>query len=571
MIPDVSTGAHTRGLLAYLYGPGRRDEHFDPHIVGAWAMTGLPDPGRDPDTTLTELAAYLDQPVKLRARETGTMPPQHVWHCPVRTAPGDRYLSDAEWGEVARRVVHAAGIAPDGDEMACRWIAVRHAHDHIHIVATTVREDGRRPRNKRDGMRAQAECRRIEKQLGLRQLKQGDYTAAPTPTSAEQAKALRRGRPETAREWLRGHVRTVASAAKDEAEFFSTLTALGIQVKTRIGPETGDIIGYAVAQPGDVNNQGEPVWYSGTKLAPDLSINRIRERLAAQEAPDRPTASTTRPANPWHTATETVDGIPAILNGEDDAAAQAQLAAFGELLDAAATITTGPTKTELRAAAKAFEHATRSKIRADHQHASHLRHAAKQLFRTTGQGDGEGIAILISSLVLVAIAAANWHNARHHEQQTAATHQALLHLQAAHGHAASRPLADLTRRTPPPEITHRYETALRQAVPDHAERILADPTWPALSTALADADASGHKPAPLLKKAAELQELDTAKAPAQVMIWRLKLLGHHPAPNTRVKAARSRSTTPTKPAPITTQPPSAKAQATPPSPSRRTH
>lgn len=81
--------------------------------------------------------------------------------------PGDRYLSDAEWGEIARRIVHAAGIAPDGDPLACRWIAVRHADDHIHIVATTVREDGRRPRIHNCGMRAQAEARAIEKELGL--------------------------------------------------------------------------------------------------------------------------------------------------------------------------------------------------------------------------------------------------------------------------------------------------------------------------------------------------------------------------------------------------------------------
>ncbi|GGP89037.1 hypothetical protein GCM10010249_03410 [Streptomyces roseolilacinus] len=71
----------------------------------------------------------------------------------VRTAPGDRYLTDAEWAEVARRIVHAAGIAPDGDEKACRWIAVRYADDHIHIMATTIRADGRRPRTHRDGQR----------------------------------------------------------------------------------------------------------------------------------------------------------------------------------------------------------------------------------------------------------------------------------------------------------------------------------------------------------------------------------------------------------------------------------
>ncbi|TLQ43836.1 hypothetical protein FEF34_12415 [Streptomyces marianii] len=28
-------------------------------------------------------------------------PPQHVWHCPVRTAPGDRYLTD--WRNCGRR------------------------------------------------------------------------------------------------------------------------------------------------------------------------------------------------------------------------------------------------------------------------------------------------------------------------------------------------------------------------------------------------------------------------------------------------------------------------------------
>lgn len=60
--------------------------------------------------------------------------------------------------------MHTAGIAPDGDPLACRWIAVRHADDHIHIVATTVREDGRRPKIHNCGMRAQTEVRLIEKE-----------------------------------------------------------------------------------------------------------------------------------------------------------------------------------------------------------------------------------------------------------------------------------------------------------------------------------------------------------------------------------------------------------------------
>ena len=67
MVPDVSTGGRTRGLLSYLFGPGRRDEHQDPHIVAAWDMAGAPDPGRDPDAieiTTGGAAAFAPDPVE---------------------------------------------------------------------------------------------------------------------------------------------------------------------------------------------------------------------------------------------------------------------------------------------------------------------------------------------------------------------------------------------------------------------------------------------------------------------------------------------------------------------------
>ncbi|MER7035935.1 relaxase/mobilization nuclease domain-containing protein, partial [Streptomyces albidoflavus] len=182
-------GSNTRGLLAYLYGPGRHDEHLDPHLVAAFAMLGMPDPGRDEHATLTELGHHLDEPVRLRNSEFGKPVTDHVWHCPVRAAPEDRYLSDTEWGEIAQRIVQAAGIAPEGDDLACRWIAVRHADDHIHILATTVREDGRRPKLHDSGIRVGDTCRHIEKDYGLRQLKKGDRTAARRPTQAEMHKA----------------------------------------------------------------------------------------------------------------------------------------------------------------------------------------------------------------------------------------------------------------------------------------------------------------------------------------------------------------------------------------------
>ncbi len=405
MVPDVSTGSSTCGLINYLFGPGRRDEHTDQHIVAAWDMAGAPDPGRDPEATQSQLARRLDHHVDLRTRELGgKKPPQHVWHCPVRTAPGDRYLTDAEWAEVARRVVAATGIAPEGDEKACRWIAVRHADDHIHIMATTVRADGRRPRTHRDGQRAQAECRKIEAEFGLRRLKSGDFTAPRTPTGAERAKAERHGQTVTARQWLREQAYAVAAAVRNETDYFTVLRSLGIKVKTRLGPETGDVIGYSLAAPGDTNAAGEPVWYGGSKLAPDLSINRLRERLPAREVADRPQHAAD-PDEPWRHTTTALQAAYTVLGSSDDAAAQGYLAAFGDALYNIASATTGPHRTELRAAAMAFNRARRSATRADHQAAIGLCKAAKELAYASSEPGGLAVALLFATVHLARAAA----------------------------------------------------------------------------------------------------------------------------------------------------------------------
>ena len=211
-------GTNTRGLLAYLYGPGRHDEHLDPHLVAAFAMLGMPDPGRDENATLTELARHLDAPVRLRNSEFGKTVTDHVWHCPVRAAPEDRYLSDAEWGEIAQRIVAAAGIAPEGDDLGCRWIAVRHADDHIHILATTVREDGRRPKLHDSGLRVGDACRQIEKDYGLRRLKKGDRTGTRRPTQAEMHKAARLGWKQTSKDWLQDRIRAAIPHAANAEE-----------------------------------------------------------------------------------------------------------------------------------------------------------------------------------------------------------------------------------------------------------------------------------------------------------------------------------------------------------------
>ncbi|WP_049578156.1 relaxase/mobilization nuclease domain-containing protein [Streptomyces sp. SBT349] len=535
MIPKIAKrGARTVGLLAYLYGPGIRDAHTDPHLVASWDGTA-PDPGRDPGVPLKALARLLDDPV--RAVPERRRPARHVWHCSVRAAPDDRLLSDEEWAGVARRIVAATGIATGADDGACRWAAVRHAEDHVHIVATLVREDGRRPRLQADAARAQAECRRIEEEWDLRRLHPGDGTAAQRPTSAERFKAERHHRTRTPREQLREAVRQAVAGANDPQEFFTRLTAQGVLIHRRHAP-SGDLLGYTVALPGDRNHAGEPVWFSGAKLAPDLSWPRIHQRLTAQTPGtaqgNDASASPGRAARARHAGADAAWNATGLLTEEGEEVAAGQIAAAGEVLDALAATTTGPTRTQITAAARAFERASRSHTRAAHAQARALRRAARDIINSgpaLGRGqDGAATAMALSALILLAVAAHRWHAARAHQQQAAAVLQAAQHLRAAYGIAATRPLATWHAQgiQLPAHRLAVHAAALRAAYPEGAEQVLTEPGWPALAATLDHAERTGADPLRLLVQAVAQRELTTAQSVSDVLLWRLRRLAGLP-------------------------------------------
>lgn len=542
MVPKIRRGSRTHGLLVYLYGPGKRDEHIDPHLVGSWDGFA-PDPGRDtsadldPKVTLARLTAALD----LRVKQAGDRAPaKHVWHCSVRTDPGDRMLTDAEWNTVAQRLVAATGIAPEGDPDGCRWIAVRHADDHIHILATMVRGDLRRPRMNYDFKKAQAECRRIEKEWGLRRLNPGDGTGSKAPTSAERFKAERTGRPEPSRETLREAVRQALAGAATEVEFFTRLREAGLRVKVRTAP-SGDALGYNVALPGDRNRHGEPVWFPGSKLAPDLSLPKIRLRLGDDTVdPTLSSAATSgrpdwsSPARARRSAAGIAERAAVLLDGGDEAAAQ--LVGIGELLDAVAQTSPAANRAELAAAAREFERATRSHVRAERADTRAIRSAARGIIQAgsaLGRGeDGGTTAMLVSTLVLVTLAAARWHSARGHTQQAHASRQTAEHLRTAYRQAATTPmraLRDQGRALPEAE-RRTHEATLRAALPQQGPR--ADGTLTktdALAATLAQAEQAGHDPEALLQQAIAMRELDTAEDVNDVLVWRLRRLAQLPA------------------------------------------
>jgi hypothetical protein len=88
-------------------------------------------------------------------------------------------LSDDEWAQVACEIMHRTGLAPYGQEdEAVRWVAVRHAADHIHLVAVLAHQDGTRPRLWNDYYRIGEACRAAEDRFGLRATAPRDRTAA---------------------------------------------------------------------------------------------------------------------------------------------------------------------------------------------------------------------------------------------------------------------------------------------------------------------------------------------------------------------------------------------------------
>ncbi|MFD8560653.1 relaxase/mobilization nuclease domain-containing protein [Streptosporangium canum] len=563
MIAKVLYGGRTFGLLQYLFGPGKHEEHINPRLVASW--DGLePDPAelrhqaeveawtagldldgaRDPERVLKaglyELARHLDMPL---ATLEGPAPAQHVWHTAVRAAPGDRWLNDAEWGQVARRMVAAAGVAPEGDENACRWVAVRHADDHIHIVATLVREDHRRPQLHGDRYRLREECRAVEAEYGLRATAPADRSAAQRPTRAEQAKSHRvSNSKETPREKLAAAVRAAAVAATDEQDFLERLGRAGLRVETRALP-SGDLAGYKVAWPGDRAKDGTPIWFSGSRLAPDLSLPRVRQRWAdvpsieagmrpgGREAVEvaRPSAAQQREIV-WRQAGDAVRQASAVLGQAGDAGGAATTAALADLLTAAAGQAPRAVRADLVAAARAFERAGRVPWR-EHNAASRQTRGALRALANAGQalaaGD-EGAAVL--AFVVVAVAAARTVAARHRaEQRLAHAHAArvaAMYLQGAAERLGARP-----RMRPDYRAAQRADlpVMVRRALAGRAdaEAVLADAAWPALAGMLVRVEAAGADPAVVLVEVTRQRALRTdasspARSDAQVLTWRLQ-------------------------------------------------
>ncbi|MFD5372097.1 relaxase/mobilization nuclease domain-containing protein [Streptomyces sp. NPDC127103] len=536
IVKRARDGGRTAGLLYYLFGPGKANEHTDPHIVAAWGAK-VPDPGRG-EGNIPMLAALLDSPVEALASRP---PAKYVYHVPVRLDPGDRTLSDAEFAEIAREVMHATGVAEKDDGQAARWIAVRHAPDHIHIVATLARQDGMKVRLSQDKKKMQAVARELEERYGLRRLASGDRTASVWPTTAEVEKAKRKGLDEPPRITLQGKVRQAAATAGSDDEFFAAIQRAGIRLNKRTAPD-GAVTGYSVALPGDRTGAGRAMWFSGSRLAPDLSLPRVRERWTGVPA----TAGTadagqvTSQAAAWQAAAWQVHQAAAILGQAGNEAGAGEMVALSDFLTTYAAQAPAEVRQELRDAARAFERAGRAPTsRQMHSDASrHLRMATQLVVMSASLGvNGGEAAAAITILVAVAlavIAAQRFHQAAQHRAQEQAAAQAGYHLRAAtevaYGASADQSRRggsraawrNTTTRPDGPALVEAYAPVVREAIPADAERVLGEDAWPALAATLKQAENAGYDPARVLAEVTGLRDFGDADSAAEVLVWRLQ-------------------------------------------------
>lgn len=282
----LARGRRTAGLVAYLLGPGKANEHTDPHVIDACDEVEVADPELSERGGPGRLARQLDHYRDLFGRDATT---GHVYHVTLSNPAEDRTLTDAEWASVARAAVAELGIDDPAGRPLCRWAAIRHGlsaagNDHMHLVVNVVRADGTVAAPYEDYAQLGRVCTAAETRLGLSK----DRTPGravhgiPAPSRADAEITARTGQPQALRSRIGEQVRGIAAAATNEAEFVQLATSAGLLIRPRYARGgRSEVVGYSVAERTQVAGRTAPgsdgpVWFGGGRLGRDLTLPALR-------------------------------------------------------------------------------------------------------------------------------------------------------------------------------------------------------------------------------------------------------------------------------------------------------
>ena len=236
MRAKITRGQKMAGLIYYLQGPGKHNEHTNPHIVAGrggaverfmWsaensvrvlskddaiaiareldephALHDVKVPWVDPKR---KKAALAEGYTETGARAMARVEDANVWQCSLALRADEAELSDELWGRIADDFMREMGFdSVDPKDAGSRWVAIHHGksangNDHIHIAASIVREDGslvklfvapspgKKPQG--DGPRSSHVIQMLERKYTL-QIDRDDQAVSPSYHQAEVETAL---------------------------------------------------------------------------------------------------------------------------------------------------------------------------------------------------------------------------------------------------------------------------------------------------------------------------------------------------------------------------------------------
>lgn len=302
MIPNIVSGGDTGGLMRYLVGPGRANEHENPHVIagsrdivrkwGEWETISV----SQADELATRLDAYMHEtgtfptgkarrfnPATGAVEWNGEIEATHVWHCSLSLSPEEAALGDEVWGRIAADFMSEMGFTGSDGKAPCRWVAIHHGSaknggDHIHIAANVVREDGTKWSSWYDQRRAQKACNVLEHRYGLLVVESREHgRGSRCDSAAAQNAAKRAGASRTDRAVLEERLRAAATAAASEADFVRRARRLGVRLHPRFASGRTDIVvGYSAALRTEDGQQTR--WWGGGRIARDLTLTQLRTR-----------------------------------------------------------------------------------------------------------------------------------------------------------------------------------------------------------------------------------------------------------------------------------------------------
>ncbi len=327
----LKTGKDAAGLMRYGFGKGTQNEHTNPHLVagssGLLAEWGGPLSVKD----AAQLGRVVEASWRLKYCEelamagvgpsggpqgevsgVGSTPPAagHVFHAAMSIHADDPALTDAQWQMVATEFVDGMGFTAGGPGVGCTWVAFHHGtsengNDHIHVVVNLVNEDGGWANTSFSKKESQRVRREIEARHDFLQPlhdavvtdeRQRDGREPVGLPGYERGESRRASQREAAgstqvdpdRVLLQRVVRGAAQAALTEEEFVYAVLEAGVDIEPRWAAGGRDeVVGYSVQVPipQGVTPAGvdERVRYGGKKLAPDLTLGKMRPAWAANE------------------------------------------------------------------------------------------------------------------------------------------------------------------------------------------------------------------------------------------------------------------------------------------------